>query len=93
MGHGRVEVIVSHGYVVAAVEHPYDTTYTRFPKGEVTLFAQERFNNAVAKPRGLNDDAKERAEVMAQDNRYALTEILRYAEHSKLPCAVLAIRN
>jgi hypothetical protein len=71
---------VSCGYVVVAIDHPYDTTYTRFSDGDVTLFAQERFNSAVAKPQGMNSYAKERVEVMAEDNRYALTEILRFAK-------------
>jgi predicted dienelactone hydrolase len=72
--------VVSRGYIVAAIDHPYDTTYTRFPNGDVTLFAQDRFNTAVAKPQGMNSYAKERVEVMAEDNRYALTEILRFAK-------------
>jgi len=75
----ELEDIVSRGYVVAAIDHPYDTAYTRFPDGEVTLFAQDHFNSAVAKPRGMNDYARERVEVMAEDNRYALTHILRLA--------------
>ena len=76
--------LVSHGYVVAAIDHPYDTTYTRFPDGKVTLFAQERFNNAVAKPQGMNTYAKERVDVMAEDNRYALMQILKYADTRSL---------
>lgn len=76
----ELQDIVSHGYVVAAIDHPYDTVFTRFPDGDVTLFAQERFNNAVAKPHGYIDYAKQRVEVMADDNRFALSEILKYTE-------------
>jgi pimeloyl-ACP methyl ester carboxylesterase len=76
----ELQDIVSHGYVIAAIDHPYDTTYTRFPDGDVTLFAQERFNREVAKqPHGLSAYSKERVEVMAEDNRFALSQILRYA--------------
>jgi len=75
----ELEDIVSHGYVVAAIDHPYDSVYTQFPDGQVTFFAQERFNNAVAKPHGMIAYAKERVEVMAQDNQYALTQIVQYA--------------
>jgi predicted dienelactone hydrolase len=76
----ELQDIVSHGYVIAAIDHPYDTTYTRFPNGDVTFFAQERFNKEVAKqPHGLSAYSKERVEVMAQDNHYALTQILKYA--------------
>jgi predicted dienelactone hydrolase len=79
----ELEDIVSRGYIVAAVDHPYDTAYTRFPDGAVTLFAQDRFNAAVARPQGMNSYARERVEVMAEDNRYALTEILRFGKNRK----------
>ncbi len=77
----ELEDIVSHGYVIAAIDHPYDTTFTRFPDGDVTLFAQERFNRETAKqPHGLSTYSKERVEVMANDNQYALTQLLKYAD-------------
>lgn len=76
----ELQDIVSHGYVVAAIDHPYDTAFTLFPDGDATFFAQERFNSETAKqPHGLSDYAKERVEVMALDNQFALTQILRYA--------------
>jgi Platelet-activating factor acetylhydrolase, isoform II len=77
----ELEDIVSHGYIVAAIDHPYDTIYTRFPDGDVTFFAQERFNMQAAKqPHGLSAYSKERVEVMANDNQYALTQLLKYAD-------------
>lgn len=77
----ELEDIVSRGYIIAAVEHPYDTAYTRFPDGEVAFFAQDRFNRETAKqPHGVSAYSKERVEVMAEDNRYALTELLKYAD-------------
>jgi hypothetical protein len=77
----ELQDIVSHGYIVAAIDHPYDTTYTRFPDGDVTFFAQERFNREVAKqPHGLSAYAKERVEVMGLDNQFALTQLLKYAD-------------
>ena len=76
----ELQDIVSHGYVIAAVDHPYDTAYTQFPDGSVTFFAQERFDREVAKqPHGLSDYGKDRGEIMAQDNVYALSQILKYA--------------
>jgi len=75
----ELEDIVSHGYIVAAIDHPYDTNYTRFPNGEVTGFAQESFNRAVQQPHGIRAYTQERVEVMAQDNRYALTQLLNNA--------------
>jgi hypothetical protein len=74
----EIQDIVSHGYIVAAIDHPYDTTYTQFPDGQLTLFAQKSFNSAVAKPQGMNSYAKERVEVMAEDNHYVLTQLLNY---------------
>jgi pimeloyl-ACP methyl ester carboxylesterase len=75
----ELQDIVSHGYVVAAIDHPYDTNYTLFPDGEVIGFAQESFNNAAKRPHGIRAYTRERVEVMAQDNRYALTQLLNYA--------------
>ncbi|HEY1676371.1 MAG TPA: hypothetical protein VGG04_01570 [Candidatus Sulfotelmatobacter sp.] len=80
----ELEDIVSHGYVVVAVEHPYDTAFTRFPDGDVILFAQDRFDKETKKPNGLSNYAKERVAVMGDDNRFALSEILRYANTRSL---------
>jgi hypothetical protein len=75
----ELEDIVSDGYIVAAIDHPYDTNFTQFPDGEVTGFAQESFNKAVKQPHGIRAYTKERVEIMAQDNQYALTQLLNYA--------------
>jgi predicted dienelactone hydrolase len=75
----ELEDIVSHGYVVAAVDHPYDTTFTQFPDGHIVFFAQEAFNAATKKPNGYIAYARERVEVMARDNRFVLTQVLQYA--------------
>jgi predicted dienelactone hydrolase len=80
----ELEDIVSHGYIVVAVDHPYDTTYTIFPDGNVILFAQDRFDRETKKPHGFINYAKERVEVMGDDNRFALTEILKYANMRSL---------
>jgi hypothetical protein len=77
----ELEDIVSHGYVIAAIEHPYDTVYTRFSDGDVTFFAQDRFNKETARqPHGLSAYSNERVEVMSEDNHYALTALLKYAD-------------
>jgi hypothetical protein len=80
----ELEDIVSHGYIVAAIDHPYDTNYTRFPDGEVTGFAQASFDKAAQQTHGLRAYTKERVEVMAQDNQYALTQLLHYAHTRNL---------
>ncbi len=73
----ELQDIVSHGYVVIAVDHPYDTTYTQFSDGTIALFAQQAFDDATKKPNGFNDYARQRVEIMAQDNHFALSEILK----------------
>ncbi len=80
----ELEDIVSHGFIVAAVDHPYDTVYTLFPNGNVILFAQDRFNSETKKPNGLSNYAKERVAVMGDDNKFALTQILRYSDTRSL---------
>jgi hypothetical protein len=61
------------------VEHPYDTAYTLFPDDDLVLFAQDRFDAEAKKPKGMVNYARERVEVMGEDNRFVLTEVLRYA--------------
>ena len=80
----ELEDIVSHGYIVVAVEHPYDSAFTRFPDGTVILFDQDRFDKQTKKPNGLSNYAKERVEVMGDDNKFALTEVLKYASERSL---------
>ena len=75
----ELEDIASHGYIVAAVDHPYDTAFTQFPDGHIVLFAQKEFDAATKQPNGYINYARQRVEVMAEDNRFALTELLRYA--------------
>ncbi|PWT83086.1 MAG: hypothetical protein C5B58_07080 [Acidobacteria bacterium] len=75
----ELEDIASHGYIVAAVDHPYDTAFTQFPDGRIALFAQKEFDTASKQPNGYISYARQRVEVMAEDNRFALTELLRYA--------------
>lgn len=80
----ELEDIVSHGYIVAAVDHPYDTTFTEFPDGRIVFFAQKEFDAAIKTPGGYIAYARQRVEVMADDNRFVLTELLRYATGEKL---------
>ena len=76
--------IVSHGYIVVAVDHPYDSAYTLFPDGDLILFAQDRFDIEAKKPKGTINYAKGRVQVMGDDNKFVLTEILRYASTRSL---------
>lgn len=80
----ELEDIVSHGYIIAAVDHPYDTTFTQFLDGHIIFFAQKEFDAASKQPGGYIAYARQRVEVMAEDNRFVLTELLRYATIEKL---------
>lgn len=80
----EIEDIVSHGYIVAAVDHPYDTTFTQFPDGRLALFAQKAFDAAAKKPNGLIQYARERVEIMAEDNRFVLNQLMKYANTKSL---------
>lgn len=73
-----LEDLASRGYVVAAVDHPYDTTVTVFPDGHIAKFAQDSFDAATKKPHGFIDYAYERIEVMATDVGFVIDELSRY---------------
>lgn len=80
----ELEDIVSHGYIVAAVDHPYDTTFTQFPDGRVVFFAQKEFDAASKRPNGYIAYVRQRVEVMAEDNRFVLGELLRHVTIKQL---------
>jgi predicted dienelactone hydrolase len=73
-----LEDLASDGYIVAAIDHPYDTTVTVFPDGRIARFAQDKFDAAVKKPHGYIDYAYERIEVMARDVRFVIDQLSRY---------------
>jgi platelet-activating factor acetylhydrolase isoform II len=68
--------LVSNGYIVAAIEHPGDTGFTRFPDGSVAYFAQKQLDAASAKPGGFREYFKERVKLMAEANEFALTKLI-----------------
>lgn len=79
----ELEDMVSRGYIVAAIDHPYDCAFTQFPDGRIVYFAQSAFDAAVKQP-GYIAYARQRVQVMAEDNRFVLTEVLRRAATKKL---------
>ena len=78
-----LEDLASRGYVVAAIDHPYDTTVTVFPDGHIAKFAQDKFDAAMKKPHGYIDYADERIEVMATDIPFVIDELARYNDGPK----------
>jgi pimeloyl-ACP methyl ester carboxylesterase len=79
-----LEDLASHGYVVAAVDHPYDTGITVFPDGRVVKFAQDKYDAAAKKPNELTDYIVERIEVMATDVRFVIDQLSRYNSNAQL---------
>jgi predicted dienelactone hydrolase len=72
------EDLASHGYIVAAIEHPYDTTVTVFSDGRVARFAQERFDAATKKSHGYIDYAYERIDAMAEDIPFVINQLSKF---------------
>jgi len=86
----ELEDIVSRGYVVAAIDHPYDTAFTEFPDGRLVFFAHEQFDAALKAPDGYVRYARTRVTVMAEDNRFALDRLLELATVPSLKAPFLA---
>jgi len=71
----QIEELVSHGYVVAAIDHTYETFATVFPDGRVIPFDQKLQNTPSAS--SANHEA-ERIDVWAADIRFVLDQLERY---------------
>ena len=80
----ELEELASQGYVIAAVDHTYDTTFTVFPDDRVIPFAQSVFDKETKKPRGYVTYAKARAEVMAADVRFVIDQLALYDKKRSL---------
>jgi dienelactone hydrolase len=75
-----LEELASHGYVVAAIEHPYDTSAVVFPDGRLVRFANDQW----AKARSLDEEttslSRERIEVCAADDLFVLNRLTKLNE-------------
>ncbi len=80
----ELEDLASHGYVVAAIDHPYDTTFTRFPDGRFVTYAQDKWDAEAKKPDGYLIYVKERIEVWAADTRFVIDQLIRYDKQPAL---------
>ena len=72
------EDLASHGYVVAAIDHTYDTTFTIFPDGRIINFAQTKWDEEAKKPNGFINYTKERVEVWAKDTSFVINQLSKY---------------
>ena len=82
----QFEDLASHGYVVAAISHPYDAIVTLFPNGRQIDYSELRW----PKPPSLEGEANlNQLEWHANDIRFALDELSRVnlAGSSGLPFA------
>lgn len=60
-----IENLVSHGYIVAAISHPYDTENFKFADGEIIRNAKEKWNKPVSK-----DWTQEQRKQFFDDRRF-----------------------
>ncbi len=68
----QLEDLASHGYIVAALAHPYDSMLTVFPGGRSIPFDGNRW------PRVASEEADpDRLQWLADDFRFVLTELER----------------
>jgi hypothetical protein len=82
----QFEDLASHGYVVAAISHPYDAIVTLFPNGRHIAYSEQRW----PKPPSLEGEANlNQLEWHANDMRFVLDELTRanLAGSSALPFA------
>lgn len=89
-----IEDLVSYGYVVAAIDHTYDTAFTVFPGDCVVLYARQTWQTESQKPNGYVNYVKSRKhglQIFASfwRNLRALMATRRY----RLPSAVGSILN
>lgn len=70
----QLEDLASHGYIVAAISHPYDAIVTIFPDGRLIAYSSQRW----PKPPSLEGEANlNQLEWHAKDIRFVLDELSR----------------
>jgi predicted dienelactone hydrolase len=73
----QLEDLASHGYIVFAIEHPYDAYAVHLPDGRVIQFAAARWDSALALPRGAVNYQLAQIPLLAGDVRFTLDRIVR----------------
>ncbi len=76
---GQLEDLASHGYVVAAITHPYDAMVTLFPDGRRITGDSKRWPSSPSFPEEVNLN---QLKWHAQDIHFVLDELIR-ADHSE----------
>jgi len=82
----QLEDLASHGYVVAAISHPYDAIVTIFPDGRQIAYSDKRWPTTPSVEGAANLN---QLEWHANDIRFVLDELTRenLAHSSSLPFA------
>jgi pimeloyl-ACP methyl ester carboxylesterase len=78
----QLEELASHGYVVAAINHPYDAGLTVFPDGRRIIVDTAGWNAAKTEA-DRTEKSRRRIEVAAADIRFALNALGRLDRTSK----------
>jgi pimeloyl-ACP methyl ester carboxylesterase len=79
-----LEDLASHGYVIAAIDHTYDTAFTAFPDGRLVTYAREKWRTESEKPGGFLSYVKDRIEVWAIDTHFVIDQLIRYNDTTSL---------
>jgi hypothetical protein len=86
---------VSHGYIVAAIEHTYETAAVAFPDGRVIPYSEENVRRTEKPPGASYDQMVENAmswvrardDVFASDQRFVLDQLVQINDNNSLPFA------
>jgi len=73
-----LEDLASHGYVVVAIDRPYDATCVLFPDGRSIAFAQERWDKAKKETDTMMSYYGSRIETWVADTRFVLNRLERF---------------
>lgn len=76
----QVEDLASHGYVVAAIEHPHDAYAVWFPGDRVVRFASAQWDSAKALPKGAVAYQLAQAPIRTDDIRFVLNRLIEYSK-------------
>ena len=74
----EIEDLVSHGYVVAAINHTYDAAFVVFPGDRVVAYARQTWQDESQKPNGYIQHVRKRLEeAWVPDLRFVLGQLER----------------
>jgi alpha-beta hydrolase superfamily lysophospholipase len=74
----EIEDLVSHGYVVAAIDHTYDTAFAALSSGAIARYARDEWSAASATPGGYVANVKRRInETWVPNIEFTLDQIIR----------------